>query len=62
MLLGTDGASSGFPRLAMEILEAQRRSTLDISQFTKDEVTQLVELIDTRVRDPSYPTCLIRVQ
>jgi hypothetical protein len=56
MLLQADQASDGFSRLAMEILDAQRQGTLDASQFTKDEATQLIELIDTRVRVsmPSY--------
>ena len=59
MLLQADQASDEFPRLAMEILDAQRQNTLDVSQFAKDEVTQLIELIDTRVRDPRHLTCLM---
>ena len=59
-LLQVDQGSDEFPRLAMEILDTQRPSTLDVSQFTKDEATQLIELIDTRVRDPRHLTCLIR--
>ena len=59
MLLQADQASNEFPRLAMEILDAQRQSTLDASQFTKDEATQLIELIDTRVRDPRHHTRLM---
>jgi len=51
-VLGADRSSDDFPRLATEILEAQRQSTLDVSQFTKEEVAQLIELIDTAVRDP----------
>jgi hypothetical protein len=54
MLLEADRASNEFPRLAAEILTAQRQSHLDVSQFTKDEVTQLIELIEAGVRDPQY--------
>lgn len=60
MLLQADQASKKFPRLAMEILDAQRQNTLDVSQFAKDEATQLIELIDARVRDPRHLTCLMR--
>lgn len=60
MLLEADQASDEFPRLAMEILAAQRQSDLDVSQFTKDEVTQLIELIEAKVRDPRPRTSLIR--
>ena len=59
MLLQTDRASDEFLRLVMEILDAQRQSPLDVSQFTEDEVSQLIELIDTRVRDPDHHTCLM---
>jgi len=51
-VLEADRSSDEFPRLATEILEAQRQSALDVSQFTKDQVAQLIELIDTTVRDP----------
>jgi len=60
MLLQADQASDEFPRLAMEILDAQRQNTLDVSQFAKDEATQLIELIDTRVGDPPHLACLMR--
>lgn len=59
MLLQTDRASDEFLRLVMEILDAQRQSPLDVSQFTEDEVAQLIELIDTRVRDPDHHACLM---
>ena len=60
MLLQTDQVSDEFPRLVMEILDAQRQNTLDAYQFAKDEATQLIELIDTRVRDPRHLTHLMR--
>jgi hypothetical protein len=60
MLLQADQASDGFSRLAMEILDAQRQGTLDASQFTKDEATQLIELIDTRVKGLRHRTYLMR--
>lgn len=37
-------ASNELPRLAVEILDAPKQNTLDASQFTKDESTQLVNL------------------
>jgi len=58
-LLEADRASSELPHLAIEVLAAQRQSNLDVSQFTKEEVTQLIELIGTRVRDPQHPTNLV---
>ena len=52
MLLEEDQTSSRFPHLAMEILNAGRQSKLDVSHFTDDEATQLIELIEERVRNP----------
>ena len=57
-LAETDQASEEFPRLAIKILDAQRRITLDVLQFTGDDVTRIIELIDRKVRDPSHPTRL----
>ena len=57
-LLEADRASNELPHLAIDVLAAQRQSNLDVSQFTKEEVTQLIELIGARVRDPQNPTYL----
>lgn len=51
-LLEADRASEEFPRSVVEILDAQRRSISDAFHFNEDEVAQLIELIDTEVRDP----------
>lgn len=51
MLLEADQASEDFLRLTINTLNAQRRNTLDVSQFTEEEATQLIRLIDTNVRD-----------
>jgi len=59
-LLEVDRASNELPHLAMEVLAVQRQSNLDVSQFTKDEVTQLIELIEARVRDPQHRMHLVR--
>lgn len=61
-LLEVDRASNELPRLAMEVLIAQRQSDLDVSRFTKDEVTRLIELIEARVRVPQPRTYVVRVQ
>jgi hypothetical protein len=58
----TDQASEEFPRLAIEILDAQRQTKLDVHQFAEDDVPQLIDLIDRKVRDPSHRTCLIKTQ
>ena len=58
-LLEAEQASSEFSHLAVQILTAQRQSDLDVSQFTKGEVTQLIELIEARVRYPSNRMCLM---
>jgi len=59
-LLEADQASNELPRLAIEVLAAQRQNNLDVSQFTKEEVTQLIELIGVRVRYSQHPTYLAR--
>ena len=61
-LLEADRASNELPHLAIEVLAAQRQSNLDVSQFTKEEVTQLIELIGSRVRDQKYLIYLAGVQ
>ena len=59
-LVGADQTSEEFPRLAMKILDAQRQTTLDVLQFAEDDVTQLIEIIDRKVRDPSRRAYLMR--
>lgn len=49
-LAETDPASEEFPRLAIRILDSQRQTPLDVFQFTDRNVTQLIELIDGKVR------------
>lgn len=49
-LLGADQASEEFPELAIKTLNVQERSTIDLSGFTENEVTRLIELIDSKVR------------
>ena len=56
MLLEAGRASNELPHLAIEVLAAQRQSNLDVTQFSKDEVTQLIELIEGGVRDPQNHT------
>ena len=52
MLLEEDRDSDKFPHLAMETLATEKRSEVDVSQFTDDEAKQLIELLEARVRDP----------
>lgn len=56
-----DNTSNEFPRLAEDILAAQRRSGLDVYQFTSDEVTRLIELIETWVSGPRGRRYLVGV-
>ena len=50
-LLEADQAGEDFLQLTKNILNAQRRNALDVSQFTEEEAIQLITLIDTNVRD-----------
>ena len=51
MLLEADQASEDFLQSMKNTLNAQRRNALDVSQFTEEEATQLIRLIDINVRD-----------
>jgi hypothetical protein len=53
--MGTNQVSEEFPQLAMKILDAQRQVSLDVLQFTEDEIVELIELIDSTVRNLWHP-------
>ncbi|KAF9781245.1 kinase-like domain-containing protein [Thelephora terrestris] len=48
-LMETDQASEEFPRLAIEILDAQRSKFHVVHQFAEEDVPQLIDLIDRKV-------------
>ena len=47
--MGMNQVSEEFSRSAMKILDAQKQVSLDVLQFTEDEIVQLIELIDSAV-------------
>lgn len=60
MLLEVDQASEDSLQLTKHILDAQKQDVLFAFQFTEEEATQLIKLIDTKVRDLRNPVRTLR--